>query len=282
MKQIITLKALIKKDQKVLLVRRPNADHFELPGGVLTGENPREELSSILKKDLGHAAQVMQLQDAITKRHQDDTREVCLLFLVALEGQSEKIKLGSAYDRYVWEGLSKLQPNMLDSIARNALQLGDEIAKTEVKINTGSPYGVGTTTISKEVIVYTDGGSRGNPGPSAAGFVILGPNEELLFEGGKYLGITTNNQAEYQAVKLGLEKALELGARRVKFRMDSLLIVNQMSGIYQIKNRDLWPVYASIKQLVHKFEHVSFSHVRREFNREADALVNKVLDEQAG
>jgi ribonuclease HI len=130
-----------------------------------------------------------------------------------------------------------------------------------------------------EVVVYTDGGSRGNPGPSASGFVIYAADGELLFEGGKYLGVTTNNQAEYQAVKLGLEKALELHAQVVSFRLDSQLVANQLTGIYQIKNRDLWPIHSSIKELITQFKKVTFTHVRREFNREADAMVNKILDQ---
>ena len=82
-------------------------------------------------------------------------------------------------------------------------------------------------------IIYADGGSRGNPGPSASGFVIMNEQEHVIHEGGMYLGITTNNQAEYHGVRLGLEKALEMGARTVDFRLDSLLVVNQMNGIYQ-------------------------------------------------
>src|SRR5690606_24985818 len=124
-------------------------------------------------------------------------------------------------------------------------------------------------------------GSRGNPGHSAAGFVILDIAGQVLYEGGEYLGITTNNQAEYHGVRLGLEKALEMGVRQIDFRVDSMLVVNQMKGIYQIKNRDLWPINERIKELVHQFDKVTFSHVRREFNRHADGMVNKVLDAHA-
>jgi ribonuclease HI len=139
------------------------------------------------------------------------------------------------------------------------------------------------TTMSKQVqsvIINTDGGSRRNPGPSASAFVITNKAGELIYKEGKYLGITTNNQAEYQAVKSALEKAVSLGARTIEFRMDSLLVVNQMTGIYKIKNRELWPIYTSIKELTQKFEAVTFSHVRREFNKDADRLVNEVLDAQ--
>ncbi len=96
-----------------------------------------------------------------------------------------------------------------------------------------------------------------------------------------YLGIATNNIAEYHGVRLGLEKALELGVRTVDFRIDSLLVVNQMNGIYQIKNRELWPIYERIKELTTKFDKVTFSHVRREFNQLADGMVNKILNAHA-
>ena len=132
---------------------------------------------------------------------------------------------------------------------------------------------------AKELIIYTDGGSRGNPGPSASGYVIMDADENILEEGGQYLGITTNNQAEYQAVKTALEQAVKYDAASVKFRIDSLLVVNQMIGRYKIKNRDLWPINSAIKILIEtKFKKVTFTHVRREFNKLADQKVNEVLD----
>ena len=85
------------------------------------------------------------------------------------------------------------------------------------------------------VVIYTDGGSRGNPGPSASGYVIMNSNKEVIDSGGEYLGITTNNQAEYQAVRLALEKAIERGYENIDFNLDSMLVVNQMKGVYSVK-----------------------------------------------
>jgi ribonuclease HI len=140
---------------------------------------------------------------------------------------------------------------------------------------------VKNTTDNLKFIVYSDGGSRGNPGPSACGFIIKDADEVVLYKGGEYLGLTTNNQAEYHGVRLALEKALELGGREVLLRADSQLVVNQLNGIYKVKNRDLWPIHERIKELVDKFDKVQFEHVRREFNAQADGMVNKILDEQA-
>lgn len=126
--------------------------------------------------------------------------------------------------------------------------------------------------------MFSDGGSRGNPGPSAAGYVIINNQGEVIAEGGEYLGITTNNQAEYHGVRLGLERALELGYKKVEAKIDSMLVVNQMKGYYKIKNRELWPINERIRNLMTKFDHVSFTHVGRQFNVLADGMVNKTLD----
>ncbi len=133
-----------------------------------------------------------------------------------------------------------------------------------------------------KVVLFADGGSRGNPGPSSSGYVLYDKEQNVLADEGVYLGITTNNQAEYTALKLALEHALRLGAREVEVYMDSLLVVNQMKGIFKVKNRDLWPIHDAIEQLVPQFAHISFDHVPRELNKAADAAVNRALDEHLG
>jgi ribonuclease HI len=138
----------------------------------------------------------------------------------------------------------------------------------------------GSSGIEREVKLYADGGSRGNPGPSASGYVLLTMNDEIVVKNGVYLGITTNNQAEYLALKFGLEHALRSGVRTVHVYMDSLLVVNQMLGVFKVRNRDLWPIHEAIKELVPQFEHVSFAHVPRELNKLADGQVNECLDKQ--
>ena len=109
----------------------------------------------------------------------------------------------------------------------------------------------------------------------------MNDQEHVIHEGGMYLGITTNNIAEYQGVRLGLEKALEMKVHTVDFRIDSLLVVNQMNGIYTIKNRELWPIHERIVELIAHFDKVSFTHVKREFNQLADGMVNKILNAHA-
>lgn len=130
------------------------------------------------------------------------------------------------------------------------------------------------------VKLFSDGGSRGNPGPSACGFVLIDENDKVIMDDGLYLGVTTNNQAEYMGLRIALEAAIKLGVREVDCYLDSMLVVNQMRGIFKIKNRDLWPVHGAIKDLLPKFDSVHFQHVPREHNKLADAAVNRVLDKQ--
>ncbi len=139
-----------------------------------------------------------------------------------------------------------------------------------------------TETAHKRVKLYTDGGSRGNPGPSASGFVLLDEDDKIIEDKGVYLGVTTNNQAEYTALKLGLEEALRRQMVVVDVFMDSLLVVNQMKGSFKVRNRDLWPIHSSIMELTRQFKQVSFTHVPRELNKLADAAVNRALDEALG
>ena len=101
---------------------------------------------------------------------------------------------------------------------------------------------------------------------------------EVIVEDGLFLGVTTNNQAEYQSLKLGLETALARHFNIVHVYMDSTLVVNQMNGIYSVKNRDLIPIHQYIVDLLPRFEKVIVTYIPRERNKRADAKVNEVLD----
>ena len=140
---------------------------------------------------------------------------------------------------------------------------------------------VKNTIVTTEVKLFTDGGSRGNPGPSATAFVLLDMSDNVIEKGGSYIGDSTNNQAEYQAMLHGLDYAKELGVKIVHVYMDSLLVVNQMIGSYKIKNPDLFKIYLEAKDIVKLFDKVDFVHIPREMNRIADGQVNQILDKQA-
>ncbi|MHB1864987.1 MAG: reverse transcriptase-like protein [Candidatus Saccharimonadales bacterium] len=128
--------------------------------------------------------------------------------------------------------------------------------------------------------IYADGGSRGNPGPSASGYVIMDEEDKILVDMGVYLGVTTNNQAEYTSLKLAMEECLKLGAREVDVYMDSLLVINQMKGVFKVRNRDLWPIHDAINGLAKGFKKVSYQHIPRELNKLADSAVNRAIDEE--
>lgn len=127
--------------------------------------------------------------------------------------------------------------------------------------------------------LYTDGGSRGNPGPSALGYAIFDTSDKVIEKNSRYLGVATNNQAEYQALKEGLEASLILGVKEVSVFMDSLLVVNQLKGLYKVKNVDLRPVNQSVQRILKEFKSYTLTHIPREQNSIADGMVNECLDE---
>lgn len=136
------------------------------------------------------------------------------------------------------------------------------------------------------LIIHTDGGSRGNPGPAAAG-VAMYHDGVLIHELSKYLGHTTNNQAEYQAVQLAAEYLagnpdFVKKFSAIQFTLDSELVVRQLIGRYQVKNPDLLPLYRQILSSLNQLGlPVKFVHVLRHLNKQADFLVNQELDKQA-
>ena len=144
-----------------------------------------------------------------------------------------------------------------------------------------SPTVAMPAVVEKHVKMFSDGGSRGNPGHSASGYVIMDMNDNILLKSGVYVGITTNNQAEYRSLQFGLEEALKLGASKVDVYMDSLLVINQMKGIFKVKNGELIPINHAVKELATKFKKVTYTHVSRELNKLADAEVNETLDAEA-
>jgi len=126
--------------------------------------------------------------------------------------------------------------------------------------------------------IYSDGGARGNPGPSAGAAILIDPAGNMRESRGKYLGFATNNVAEYEGLILGLELALSAGATHVHCYMDSQLVARQAEEIYRAKNPELAKLLDRVRQLKQQFAAVSFAHVRRSENFSADRVVNETLD----
>lgn len=287
MKQLISVRAIIRQDQKTLLLRRANGrqsilNKYELPGGKLGyGEQPEDAMGRYLKDDVGLTIQSAQLYDVLTYIDHDDRdiQYTFILYLVSLSASGNKVALSGNYNQYVWKKLGQVNQEELTESAKLLLGISEQqVTTVEKNVAIDNPTDNDAPIDLTKVIIYSDGGSRGNPGPSASGFVIMNARQDVVHQGGMYLGITTNNQAEYHGVRLGLEKALEMGAKTVDFRVDSMLVVNQLNGIYTIKNRELWPINERVKELMEKFDKVTFTHIRREFNQLADGMVNKILN----
>ena len=137
-----------------------------------------------------------------------------------------------------------------------------------------------------KLIIYTDGGARGNPGPAAAGVVIQDAAGTTLKEYSEYLGERTNNEAEYEAVILALKKAKQLYGKgatkdmKIHFRVDSELIARQLSGHYKVEEERLAALFMKVWNAKMDFESIEFESIPREKNRAADRLVNRELDRQ--
>jgi len=134
----------------------------------------------------------------------------------------------------------------------------------------------------KKLIIHTDGGARGNPGPAGIGVLIEDSVGNILLQDKKFVGHLTNNQAEYEAVILALKLAKKLGGDELEVYLDSELVVEQLNQNYKIKNLELGKLFIKIWNLRQDFKNVSFTHIPREKNVLADKLVNQAIDEGVG
>jgi len=135
--------------------------------------------------------------------------------------------------------------------------------------------------MNKIVKIFTDGGARGNPGPAAIGIVIKDENDKILKTHAETIGTATNNQAEYKALIKGLELVKEFKPNEVLCYLDSELLVKQMKQEYRVKDQNLQPLFVKVWNLAVNLGKVKYHHIRREFNEEADELLNMELDKRA-
>lgn len=287
MKQRSIIKVIIKRQNLVLLLKRSDTTgrqvsrgKYVLPGGrVQGGEQPEDAVRRIVFEAARLQVASMTLDDVITYVDEDRAIQfLVVMYTVRCAGEHSEVVTGGKYQSAKWVALDKIHQFAMADMTYILMRI------LQREYNTGVIDEINDDIITTEdgwTTIYSDGGSRGNPGFSAAGFVIIDSNNNIVEQGGEYLGITTNSQAEYHGVRLGLERALELGVKKVDFKVDNMMVVNQMNGIYRIKNRELWPIHERIRHLVSQFEYVRFSHVKREFNQLADAIVNSTLDEHA-
>ena len=245
MKQRIRVTAICRRDDEVLLLKRAGgrlesgAPNFELPQGkIIFGEQPEEAMARVIYENLGAQATSIQLTDAVT--------------FTNLEGASE---LGNLYIVYEVK------------ISDSAVKITNErySAYKWMKTADSGTLPLEEATMMVLQIIATKAGT-----PSTR-IIQVGENAQ-------FLGFSTSRLAEYYGLKEGLEQAIELGLKKVHFKSDSLMMVNQMNGVYKVKNQDLLQIHSDVLKLLENLEAYSFTHVPRGQNVEADTEVNKVID----
>lgn len=248
---------------------------YELPTGKIHfGEQPEEAMTRIIYDYMSERAETIKLLDAITFVDLKGASRLGNLYIVyelGVEGDSVKITT-ERHSAYRWVSEQEIRGIALDEASLSVLEIVAGKQKNVVK-NIDYRGGLNVAT------VYVDGGSRGNPGPSGVGYHIVGADGTVLRQGGEFLGFSTSRVAEYYGLKEGVEQALELGLKSVRFMSDSLMLVSQMNGVYAVKNQDLVPIYNDIWELLNGLDSYSFEHVSRMRNAEADREVNRVIDE---
>lgn len=289
MKQRIRVSAICKKDGDILLLKRAGGRldgvevDFELPTGkIIFGEQPEEAMARVLYEHTGVKTASLQLMDVVTFTSLEGSSQLGSLYIiyeVKIDDDSAVKITSERYSAYKWMPLTETSNYPLDEATMMVLQItstkGVEVHSKLRRIGDGEPV----MPASDFATIYTDGGSRGNPGPSGIGYYIVGADGREIKRGGEFLGMSNSRLAEYYGLKEGLEQAIELGLKRVNFMSDSLMMVNQLNGVYQVKNLDLMQVYSDVLGLLSKLDSYSFTHVPREQNKEADAEVNRVIDE---
>ncbi len=166
--------------------------------------------------------------------------------------------------------LKSIEKLSSDCSWNDILEVIEIFRKGEKKLNHGQ--------WPETVVIYTDGACRGNPGPSSLGVYVLDQQGQLVAEISEAIGVQTNNYAEYMAMVRAFEMAIEFGSREVFLKADSQLMVKQMIGEYRVKAEGIKPLFAKAKELERQLQKVSYEHVKRELNREADRLANEALD----
>lgn len=284
MKQRIRVVGIVKKREDILLLKKSRGrveelPNFELPTGKIRfGEQPEEAMSRMFYETLGVQVSSVRLKDAITFTGISGASQMGNLYIVyEVElSATEKITVSSdRYSAYKYVSAAELSGMKLDDATASVISI--ENLRKAPAVSSEE-----TRSAANGATVYVDGGSRGNPGPAGIGYYIVGENGEVLKRGGEFIGFATSRVAEYYALKEGIEQALELGLSRVRFVGDNLMMINQMNGIYKVKNKDIMPIYQDIRKMLSAFEAVAFVHVRRNMNTAADKEVNKAINAHFG
>ncbi len=281
MKQRIRVVGIIRDERQVLVMKKTQgrldgAPLWELPTGKIKfGEQPEEAIDRTLEEYLGiEVTKKTELHDVITFMAQNPSlgasqlSNLYIVYEITLNGGT-RIHAKERYSSYKFINPEDMGSYRLDEASAIVLEMEERISEH-----------MNYKEVANSATVYVDGSSRGNPGPAGIGYRVVGENGQVLAEGGEFIGFATSRVAEYYALKEGCEQAIALGLKSVRFVSDNLMMVNQMKGVYKVKNRDLLPIYDDIQKLLTNFEACAFMHVAREQNTRADRQANLAIERQ--
>ncbi len=277
MKQRIRVTAIIRNENGILVLKRSRGRSeapvfWELPTAKINfGEQPEEAMTRCLMEYLEATPSSMTLKDVITFLALEDSSRLSNLYIVfeVTIPTNHKIITHDRYNAYKFIKDFSTSPVPLNEATISVLEMEEgKIAKGRLSYR----------ETANSVSIYVDGASRGNPGPSGIGYSIRDQSGKIIEEDGEFIGFATSRVAEYYAIKKGIERALELGYKSVRFFSDSLMVVNQLNGIFRPKNRDILPIYRDVVAEIDRFDSVSFTHIPRTNNRNADAAANAAID----
>ena len=293
MKQRIRVVGIVSRGDDILLLKRSQGrveaePIWELPTAKISfGEQPEEAITRAIDEYLGASVEVLELKDVITFVALSGTSRLYNLYIVynISIAEDSKITLSDRYSQYKFlkygsDGLSKLK---IDDATLSVLSIelgigGSDRARVFNRAIEASKSENVYRNVANGATIYTDGASRGNPGPAGLGYYIIDENGQEVKRGGEFIGFASSRVAEYYGLKEACEQAIQLGFKSVRFVSDNLMMINQFNGVYAIKNKDLIPIYNDIKELLKQFEAVAFVHVKREYNKEADEQANLAID----
>lgn len=277
MKQRIRVVGILRQGEEVLFLKRAmgrsdEAPIWELPTGKIRfGEQPEEAMGRTILECIGVGVQRVELKDVITFVGLERSSQLGNLYIVyEIELKEGRLNAKEKYTAYKFLKSEEMGSLRLDDAAISVLQIEGQRGIDGL----GSNF----REVANSATIYVDGASRGNPGASGVGYYIVDENGREIKRGGEFIGFATSRVAEYYGLKIGCEQALALGLKRVKIVSDSQMMVNQVNGIYKLKNNDLSSIYEDIKKLLAQFEAVAIVQVKREMNGVADQEANMAID----
>ena len=278
MKQRIRVVGIIRTGDGVLILKRNRGRSeapvfWELPTGKIQfGEQPEEAMVRSLAEYTGLTATSIKIKDVVTFLALEGSSRLSNLYIIydiTVKGEAKP----DPHDRYTAYKFIKdfSNPNVhLNEASTSVLEI------TEGNILSGQ---LSARDTASSVTIYVDGASRGNPGPAGIGYCVVNTDGKIIEQGGKFIGFATSRVAEYYAMRNGIEHAINLGLKSVRFVSDSLMVVNQLNGIFTVKNQDIMSIYQDIQEKIKQFDAVSFTHVPRSDNVIADREANLAIDE---